>query len=129
MLKPGASLHHTDSAESKSFAENLDFAFVIGNLNADNMGQIACTKHRRAPNSPPKVIQVDGMFNTVLSRDDMFVDSRTRAILDKDTASTAGVVSSPSPVDNSVNDLAMDNNEMTWEEENEQNDIGGDVGT
>jgi len=129
MLKPGASLHHTDSAESKSFAENLDFAFVIGNLNADNMGQIACTKHRRAPNSPPKVIQVDGMFNTVLSRDDMFVDSRTRAILDKDTASTAGVVSSPSPVDYSVNDLAMDNNEMTWEEENEQNDIGGDVGT
>jgi|TARA_R110000824_G_scaffold304281_5_gene492107 hypothetical protein len=129
VLKPGASLHHTDSAESKSFAENLDFAFVIGNLNADNMGQIACTKHRRAANVPPKVIQVDGMFNTVLARDDMFVDSHTRAILDKDTASTAGIVSAPSSVDYSVNDLMMDDNEMTWEEENESNDPGGDVGT
>tara|TARA_R110002020_G_scaffold276042_6_gene491269 strand:- start:1831 stop:3495 length:1665 start_codon:yes stop_codon:yes gene_type:complete len=128
VLKPGASLHHTDSAESKSFAENLDFAFVIGNLNADNMGQIACTKHRRAANAPPKVIQVDGMFNTVLSRDDMFVDSHTRAILDKDTASTAGVVPAPSPVDYSVNDLMMDDTEMTWEEENESNDPGGEFG-
>ena len=124
VLKPGASLHHTDSAESKSFAENLDFAFVIGNLNSDNMGQIACTKHRRAGNAPPKVIQVDGMFNTVLARDDMFVDSHTRAILDKDTASTAGVVSSPSPVDYSANDLMMDDTEMTWEEENDSNDPG-----
>jgi hypothetical protein len=126
MLKPGSSLHHTDAAESKSFGENLDFAFVIGNLNQDNMGQISCTKHRRARTFPPKVIQVDGMFNCVLSRDDMFVDPSTHVILDKDTASTAGVVVPPNSVNYTENDLAM-NEEMDWDENenNELNDSGG----
>ena len=123
VLKPGAALHHTDSAESKSFAENLDFAFVVGNLNQDSMGQIACTKHRRSSVHPPKVIQVDGMFNSVLSRDDMCVDPSTRAILDRDTASTAGVTSAPSSVSYSGNDLMMDN-DMNWDDENDYDDPG-----
>ena len=125
MLKPGAALHHTDSAESKSFGENLDFAFVLGNLNSDNMGQIACTKHRRSGELPPKVIQVDGMFNTVLARDDMFMDTSSRLIVDRDTASTVGVVSAvatTSSVDFSADSMILDDTEMPWDvEENESN--------
>ena len=66
---------------------------------------------------------MDGMFNSVLSRDDMFVDPSTRAILDRDTASTAGVTSAPSSVSYSGNDLMMDN-DMNWDDENDYDDPG-----
>jgi len=89
-FKPGARLHHTDSAESKSFAENLDFAFVIGNLNDKNQGQISCTKHRRSSSKPAKVIEVDGDFNTVTARDDLYIDPTRMTIVDKDIAQTVG---------------------------------------
>jgi len=89
-FKPGARLHHTDSAESKSFAENLDFAFVIGNLNEKNQGQISCTKHRRAASKPARVIEVDGDFNTVFARDDLYIDPSRMTVVDRDIAQTIG---------------------------------------
>lgn len=84
-------LHHTDAAGSKSFAENLDFAFVIGNLNADSVGQLACTKHRAAPKLPPTLIKVDGDFNNVVSPDNLHIDLNGN-IVDKATASYAGML-------------------------------------
>ena len=62
-LNPTKVLHHTDAKGSKSFGENLDFCFVIGSLNADSLGQVACTKHRRAGKQAPSVIKVDGEYN------------------------------------------------------------------
>lgn len=89
MLSPTKTLHHTDAKGSKSFAENLDFCFVIGNLNNDAMGQIACTKARRFRKLPPSVIQVDGEFNTVKAMDNYYIDS-SGGIVDKSTMTTAG---------------------------------------
>lgn len=90
-LKIGAQLHHTDAAESKSFAENLDFAFVVGNLNERSQGKFACTKHRRSPKKPPKVIEVDGEFNYVFSRDDLYIDPNRQVIVDEEIATTVGL--------------------------------------
>ncbi len=90
MLSPTKTLHHTDAKGSKSFAENLDFCFVIGNLNNDSMGQLACTKARRFRKLPPSVIQVDGEFNTVRSMDNYYIDAKG-GIIDKSTMTTAGL--------------------------------------
>jgi len=89
MLSPTKTLHHTDAKGSKSFAENLDFAFVFGNLNHDSMGQVACTKHRHFRKLPPTVIQVDGEFNLVVAPDNFHIDTDGK-IVDKDTMKTAG---------------------------------------
>jgi hypothetical protein len=84
-----AKLHHTDAKGSKSFAENLSFAFVVGNLNLEGLGQIMCTKHRRYRRLPPTIIKVDGEFNLVLSPDNYHIDSRGN-IVDKATANLVG---------------------------------------
>jgi len=89
MLSPTKSVHHTDAKGSKSWAENLHFAFVIGNLNMDSLGQIACTKHRRAGRVPPSVIKVDGEFNNVYAPDNYHIDGKGK-IVDKATAEAAG---------------------------------------
>jgi hypothetical protein len=89
MLSPTKLLHHTDAKGSKSFAENLDFAFVFGNLNNDSMGQVACTKHRHYRKLPPTVIQVDGEFNLVRSPDNFHIDAEGK-IVSRDTMQLAG---------------------------------------
>ena len=89
-LNPTKVLHHTDAKGSKSFGENLDFCFVIGSLNNDSLGQIACTKHRRAGKNPPSVIKVDGEFGLVTSPTNYQVDNKGQ-IVDKDSMTTAGL--------------------------------------
>lgn len=89
MLSPTKTLHHTDAKGSKSFAENLDFAFVFGNLNADSRGQVACTKHRNFRQLPPTVIEVDGEFNLVRAPDSFHIDSDGK-IVDKATLASVG---------------------------------------
>jgi len=86
-LNPTATLHHTDSKGSKSFAENLHFAFVIGNLNSDSVGRIACTKARRQGKetvSIPQLIQVKGEFNDVVTASQYGVDARGNIALKAD---------------------------------------------
>lgn len=93
MLSPTKTLHHTDAKGSKSFAENLDFSLVIGNLNNDSMGQLACTKHRRFKRVPPSVIKVDGEFNFVFAPDNYHIGNKGD-IVDKATMAAVGVVAS-----------------------------------
>ena len=96
MLSPTKTLHHTDAKGSKSFGENLDFSFVIGNLNSDSMGQIACTKHRRSRRVPPSIIRVDGEYNSVVGLNNYHIDSRGQ-IVEKSTMKSVGVnVNDPS---------------------------------
>ncbi len=88
---PGGRYHHTDAAEAKNFAENLDFAFVVGNLTDSGLGQIVATKHRRQRAMPPEVIFVDGEFNDVTYPNKEYViDPQTRAIKEKDLATSTG---------------------------------------
>lgn len=89
-LNPTKVLHHTDAKGSKSFGENLDFCFVIGSLNADSLGQVACTKHRRAAKQAPSVIKVDGEYNLVTSPTNFQIDNKGQ-IVDKDSMNTAGL--------------------------------------
>lgn len=89
-LSPTKILHHTDAKGSKSFAENLDFCFVIGNLNNDSMGQLACTKQRRFRKLPATVIRVDGEYNSVSSLENYFIDNKGQ-ILDKSTITATGI--------------------------------------
>jgi replicative DNA helicase len=95
MLSPTKTMHHTDAKGSKSFAENLHFAFVIGNLNMDQLGQIACTKFRRAKRLPPSIIRVEGEFNDVVAPTNYHIDAKGQ-IIDKDTISSTGGQVSPS---------------------------------
>lgn len=89
MLNPTRKMWHTDSKGSKSFAENLDYSFVIGQLNLDNLGQIHCTKQRRSKRVPPSIIQVEGEFNTVFEPDNFHIDGKGQ-IVDKATAESTG---------------------------------------
>ena len=89
MLSPTKTLHHTDAKGSKSFGENFHFMFVVGNLNMDQMGQIACTKFRRSRRQPPKVIRVEGEFNNVVAPENYHIDSHGK-IVDPSTAQAIG---------------------------------------
>ena len=60
-----AKVYHTDAAESKSFAENLDFAFVIGAVNDLGLCQINATKHRRTADCPAAIVRVRGEMSRV----------------------------------------------------------------
>jgi hypothetical protein len=83
-----ARMHHTDAAECKSFAENLDFAFVLGVPNADNMCTLACTKHRRQPHMDTAVVRIDGGMNRVKSTNGRYVlDANTKKIISAENAS------------------------------------------
>ncbi len=62
---PGARIHHTDAAEARSYAENLDFAFVIGTPTLDGLCQLACTKHRRTAGMEPVIVRIVGTMNRV----------------------------------------------------------------
>jgi hypothetical protein len=92
ITKATKSMHHSDAKGSKSFAENLHFCFVVGNLNSEMMGMIHCTKHRRAPKMSPTVIQVEGDFNRVISPTNYVVDEKGN-IVDSAIMASAGVSS------------------------------------
>ena len=81
---PGAKLSQTDAAECKSFAENLDFSFIVGQLTPDNLCQFANGKQRRAARKPPKILRVVGAFNRVDDVSDRyFLDQTNHSIRSK----------------------------------------------
>ena len=93
---PGAFYDYTDSAESKSFAENLDFCFVIGKPNAENLCQLTCPKHRRTGNFPTQVVRIDGERSCLLwTKGKYVIDPHTRSICS--AADAAMVVKPPKP--------------------------------
>jgi hypothetical protein len=79
-MSPTANINHTDGQNCKSVAENADFALTMGHLTLDSVGQIACTKHRRAAANLPKVIQVQGEFNRVITPDNYYINSNGRIV-------------------------------------------------
>ena len=91
--KPTSKLLYTDAAESKSFAENLDFVFLVGRLTMENLGQLCCDKHRRTAPMAPLVIRVRGEVNCVANVSHLYtVDHETNEIkLKSDVHSTTEV--------------------------------------
>lgn len=80
ILNPTKRLDHTQAKGSKSFAENLAFCFVGGRLNDDYMGQLNCSKQRRAGKHNPVLLKVDGLFNTVTSPEGYAIDRLGRIV-------------------------------------------------
>jgi len=74
---------HTNAAESKSFAENLDFSFSISKpQDPDAVALFGCTKHRRQPGRMNTIIKIDGGLNRVLSADDKYmINTHARKIM------------------------------------------------
>jgi hypothetical protein len=65
----GAIQHHTDAAEAKNFAENLDFCFQLGvpeKVGDATVLNLACTKHRRRPQEGHTVLEIRGDWNMVV---------------------------------------------------------------
>jgi hypothetical protein len=82
----GVLADHTDSAESKNFAENLDFSFSIGRPNFKNVALFGCTKHRRTEPKPNTIIQVNGGIYRVDCTDKFMLDLGSRLLVDKSDA-------------------------------------------
>lgn len=81
---------HTDAANSKSFAENLDFAIQFGTPTIDGLCQVVCTKHRRFKAMPPMVIRIVGEFNKIEPADSKYkINASTGKI--EDSSATHGV--------------------------------------
>ena len=85
---PGASYSYTDASESKSFAENVDFNFIVGKPTLDGRCQLVCDKHRRNKGMPPVVLQIDGKMSDVLLASEYIVDANG-TIVSKSTADSA----------------------------------------
>ena len=64
-----SAMHHTDSAESKNFAENLDFCTCIGTPTKEALCRFEGTKHRRAPAKAALIIRIIGERNAVKLED------------------------------------------------------------
>jgi hypothetical protein len=83
---------HTDAKGSKSVAENADFSLVINPPNGNNMCTISCTKRRRERPIEPRIILIEGEFNTVVKPVGFRLDKHNR-IIDEATAASLGVAS------------------------------------
>ena len=75
---PTAKMDHTDAAEAKNFAENLNFCWVVGKPTSDNLVVMSCTKHRRRPPRDSMIIRVDGGMNIVRDVDNHYVLVKNR---------------------------------------------------
>ena len=82
-FSPGKLPKGTDSAECKSFRENLDWLIVVGNPTQEGRALIGLDKQRRGPAKRSVVIQIDGRFCSVLSTDGRWVlDEHTGSIVE-----------------------------------------------
>jgi hypothetical protein len=81
-----ARFHHSDAAECKAIAEYVDFAIVTGPPDPSQFCKWECTKHRREPPTPERIVYVDGKFNQIIDRTDEYCVS-DRRIMSKEEMS------------------------------------------
>jgi hypothetical protein len=63
---PTAAFHHGDAEGSKSIGKYVVFAIVSGSVDGNGMCRWRCTKHRREPPTPVRIVKVDGRFNRLI---------------------------------------------------------------
>jgi tRNA isopentenyl-2-thiomethyl-A-37 hydroxylase MiaE len=76
-LVPGRLPKRTDSKDNRMFAENLDFCFMIGNPDQNNMVAFGTDKQRRERRRPPEVVHILGNLNTVQQAKGYMIDPTT----------------------------------------------------
>ena len=92
---PWSNWHYTDSAECRSFAENLDFCFVVGTMTSDGKARLFNSKHRRRPDMEPRVVQLEGSYGLVKDVSESFVaDASLRGIVARNIADTVAKTTS-----------------------------------
>ncbi len=81
----GARNSHADSAEARNFAENLWYAFCIGNKDGNNMVSMDVSKSRRSEGQAhPTILHLRGDMARFVSADDRYmVDPNTRRIVQR----------------------------------------------
>lgn len=92
---PGARMSHADSAEATNFAENLWYAFCLGNKNPEsNTVVIECTKKRRSEGTnETSVLELRGDMARFVTADSRYmIDPNTNRIVKK----SVGEVVAPS---------------------------------
>jgi hypothetical protein len=94
ILNPAKRMDHTQAKGSKSFGENFAFCFAGSRLNDDYMGQLTCSKQRRAGKHNPVLLKVDGLFNTVTSPEGYTID-RLGRIVRKESIADSQIVAPP----------------------------------
>jgi hypothetical protein len=77
-----AELSHSDAAGSKQIGEYVDFAIITNKPDNEQMARMKCTKHRREPPNPQRVVHVDGAFQrlTDITADYDIIDGRIVAL-------------------------------------------------
>lgn len=65
-----AKFHHSEGAWSAEVGQYAEFAFVTGPADQDQYCVFECTKHRREPATPQRVVTVNGTFNRIVDRTD-----------------------------------------------------------
>lgn len=76
-LVPGRLPKRTDSKDNRMFAENLDFCFMVGNPDQNNLVAFGTDKQRRERRRPPEVVQILGNLNTVQQAKGYMIDPTT----------------------------------------------------
>lgn len=81
----GSLITHADAGESSNFAENMWYAFVLGNKDHSTGAVVFnCSKARRSAGHAPMILQLDGRFSRFTMADDRFMlDPNTRRIVSR----------------------------------------------
>lgn len=80
----GSRQHHTDAAEAKNFAENLDFALAIGIKDQNSQCTLSGTKSRRSASVGEAILYIDGAFSRVIDKSkEMLFDATSNKIVPK----------------------------------------------
>lgn len=98
-----AELKSTDAAESKTFAENLDFCFIVSKPNKQNLAVLRTTKTRRTGPKPEQIIRILGHMSTVIATGDQYqISPSGNAIVSKADAHATGSVSQTSALQQQI---------------------------
>lgn len=92
---PASAQHYADSAEARNFAENLTYAFCLGNKDREtNCAQLVCGKTRRSEGSPrPTILKLYGELARFEAADDRYmVDASTHRIITRQQADVVPAV-------------------------------------
>jgi hypothetical protein len=73
--------HHTDAAEARNFAENLDFCLNIGTKSPENLCMFGSSKNRRTKRTDPIIIRIEGQYGRISAAEDWMVDVRRNRLV------------------------------------------------
>ncbi len=91
-----ANLHHNDAEGSKAIGKYAVFAVVCGDVDGNGMCKWECTKHRRRPASPVRIVKVVGDFSKLVDCTHTHgISPGQRMIMSKTEMGSVGKIKAP----------------------------------